>query len=509
MKRILLALALLLCLTQLSKDQTVTGPVMCPTRPANDVSNACASTAFVAQGRGVASCGWRILGISTIANNTQGYLVGPGQIVLCDQDSWLASVSEIGTKSVYLGNIGQGGPPSAAHNLAAINLYAGRGCTAPCVSTDGTNHLVTMNISSPSPVTVTQAAHGYSTGKTVNFCTQSSGVLCVSTLFSTLPAPILEQSIYFACNVTSGNYQLSSTYPLAVAGTCDIVTTAPGTGNILVNDGDMGGVDDQDDAVFVGSISTAAGGTLTVTSVTSGTIHVGHQLTGIGIAVGTRITALGTGSGGTGTYIVSVSQTTASTSISAGGAIAGIGYHLMVVSRYIGAGQPASLQNWGAIWTTRGCTSGPSATAQIAGFLFWSCVTWNYTTNGGGNAAVFDHNIQKLNNTWYYNSNPPVIATGAQGSISGGGDITWAGSAIPAGIQPPDTGLIYVTIYNTTPGGMIALAPNHVFGNHNYCAAVGGANNVYQCAIIPDIGLIGLLGTAGATWEFVGGVDSY
>ena len=65
-------------------------------------------------------------------------------------------------------------------------------------------------------------------------------------------------------------------------------------------------------AIFTGSISTT---TLTVTSVQSGTIAVGQAIFGQGIAQNTVITALGTGSGGVGTYTVSDSQTVTSTTI--------------------------------------------------------------------------------------------------------------------------------------------------------------------------------------------------
>jgi hypothetical protein len=66
-------------------------------------------------------------------------------------------------------------------------------------------------------------------------------------------------------------------------------------------------------AVFTGSTS---GTTLTVTAVTSGTIEVGMVLTSSGtITVDTRITALGTGTGGIGTYTISISQTRASATI--------------------------------------------------------------------------------------------------------------------------------------------------------------------------------------------------
>ncbi|ASW06314.1 baseplate J/gp47 family protein [Rhizobium sp. 11515TR] len=67
-------------------------------------------------------------------------------------------------------------------------------------------------------------------------------------------------------------------------------------------------------ASFTGSIS---GNTLTVSAIASGTLAVGQTISdGTGnLIVGTKITALGTGSGGTGTYTVSVSQTVGSESM--------------------------------------------------------------------------------------------------------------------------------------------------------------------------------------------------
>lgn len=58
-----------------------------------------------------------------------------------------------------------------------------------------------------------------------------------------------------------------------------------------------------------GSIS---GTTLTVSAVGSGELVVGQQVFGTGVAANTVITALGTGTGGTGTYTVNQSQTVSS-----------------------------------------------------------------------------------------------------------------------------------------------------------------------------------------------------
>ncbi len=69
-------------------------------------------------------------------------------------------------------------------------------------------------------------------------------------------------------------------------------------------------------AVVEGHIS---GATLTVTRVVSGTLDIGQTTSGSGIIVGTTITGLGTGSGGTGTYTVSNSQTVAGATFTASG----------------------------------------------------------------------------------------------------------------------------------------------------------------------------------------------
>ena len=72
-------------------------------------------------------------------------------------------------------------------------------------------------------------------------------------------------------------------------------------------------------AVFTATIDDGtppgAGTVLNVTAVSSGTIELGMQLTGTGVTAGTRITAYGTGSGGTGTYTVGTSQEVVSTTI--------------------------------------------------------------------------------------------------------------------------------------------------------------------------------------------------
>jgi hypothetical protein len=64
-----------------------------------------------------------------------------------------------------------------------------------------------------------------------------------------------------------------------------------------------------------GSASSIAATVLTVGGSVTGTFVLGMSVTGTGVAVGTTIVALGTGTGGAGTYVVSISQTVSSTTI--------------------------------------------------------------------------------------------------------------------------------------------------------------------------------------------------
>lgn len=68
------------------------------------------------------------------------------------------------------------------------------------------------------------------------------------------------------------------------------------------------------DAAFTADIS---GTTMTVSAVASGVLDIGQVVSGSGVTAGTRIVAFGSGSGGTGTYTVDVSQVVASTNMTA------------------------------------------------------------------------------------------------------------------------------------------------------------------------------------------------
>lgn len=107
------------------------------------------------------------------------------------------------------------------------------------------------------------------------------------------------------------NFTNSTSYtgmPSAVGATS--LRFLPGGG--VVGFGTPGG-----SCVFTGSIT---GSTLTVTAVTSGTIKAFDYLNGPGVSAATRIFFSGTGTGGTGTYSLDVSQTVGSTTLVSGSA---------------------------------------------------------------------------------------------------------------------------------------------------------------------------------------------
>ncbi|WP_321905128.1 phage neck terminator protein [Paraburkholderia tropica] len=74
-------------------------------------------------------------------------------------------------------------------------------------------------------------------------------------------------------------------------------------------------VDSYADCAFTGSIS---GATLTVAQMSIGSVQVGATLFGSDVISGTTISALGTGTGGVGTYTISQSQNVASEVMASG-----------------------------------------------------------------------------------------------------------------------------------------------------------------------------------------------
>jgi len=157
-------------------------------------------------------------------------------------------------------------------------------------------------------------------------------------------------------------------------------------------------------ATFTGSISST---TLTVTSVLSGTIAVGQAIFGEDVQQNTVITALGTGTGGVGTYTVSDSQTVTSTTINSTAAPA-------IVTASISG-------------TTMTVTAVTSGTLKIGQTIEGSGVTDGtiitaFGTGSGGAGTYTVSASQTVSSTTIYALNWTVLPAN-DGAFEGGGTV--------------------------------------------------------------------------------------
>lgn len=154
-------------------------------------------------------------------------------------------------------------------------------------------------------------------------------------------------------------------------------------------------------AVFTGSISTT---TLTVSSVSSGTIAVGQSLYGVGVSAETVITALGTGTGGVGTYTVNVSQTVTARALN---------------SATVGATFTATIS--GSTMTVSAVASGTlylGQTVQGAGVAANSVITALGTGTGGAGTYTLSASSTVGSSTTMYGLNFSVLPS-TDGAFSG------------------------------------------------------------------------------------------
>jgi len=155
--------------------------------------------------------------------------------------------------------------------------------------------------------------------------------------------------------------------------------------------------------------ASISGTTMTVTAApTAGTIAVGQLISGTGVTAGTTIAALGTGTGGTGTYTVSASQTVSSTAISTVGQdFTGIPSWVCRVTMMLNGGSLSGSEHFliqlgaGSITTSNYVSSGNFLTGGVssgglsstAGFLIYN----NSPANTQSGQIVF---TLQTGNTW-------------------------------------------------------------------------------------------------------------
>lgn len=211
------------------------------------------------------------------------------------------------------------------------------------------NQIATITIGSPAVVSVPTAP---ANGTAVSFSTTGA-----------LPTGVTANAPYYVYNRSSGSYNL---------------TTTPGNPQIATI---------QVACNCTGSIS---GTNFTVTAVSSGVLSVGQVVTGFGVTAGTTITAMGTGTGNTGVYVVSVSQTVSSTFMVAEGRAITVGAapsngDIVIFSTTGGAG---GLPSPIAAGTTYYAINRTSTTFQISLTSGGSAVSILGTTTSGVQTAT-------------------------------------------------------------------------------------------------------------------------
>lgn len=221
--------------------------------------------------------------------------------------------------------------------------------------------------------------------------------------------------------VSGGQYMVAVVGPYVYVLTSNLVPTIVGqlntsTGivgitdngvNVYIVDGDnryTWRISQPASAVFTASTS---GTTLTVTSVSSGTLAVGQSLFGVGIAQATVITALGTGTGGAGTYTINISQTVASERMN---------------SAAVGAIVTGSIS--GTTLTVSSVTSGTlyvGQTIQGSGVSSGTIIT-DFGTGTGGAGTYTVNKTQTVSSTTLYCLNFTVLPS-TDGAFEGGGTV--------------------------------------------------------------------------------------
>lgn len=138
--------------------------------------------------------------------------------------------------------------------------------------------------------TASIAPGGASTADVLTVTAVAKGVLAIGSVISGVGIPVGTSIISLGTGKgNTGTYNLSTINLLTVSSEA---MTAP---NIP--------------PVAFSATATIAGTTMTVSAVASGSLRIGDEVFGTGVAANTVITALGSGVGGTGTYTVNNSQT--------------------------------------------------------------------------------------------------------------------------------------------------------------------------------------------------------
>lgn len=221
-------------------------------------------------------------------------------------------------------------------------------------------------------------------------------------------------------------------------------------------------------ATLTGAIS---GTTLTVSAVATGALAVGQFVDGAGVTAGTYITALGSGTGGTGTYTVNNSQTVASesmTSTAPAVAFDSVSGAFVVSSATTGASSTLAFAT--------GAAAAPLLLTQATGAVL----------SQGAVAATpsgFMNSVVAINNNWALftttfdpdngsgNTQKQAFAAWKNAQDNRYGYVCWDHDITPTETVPATGSLGYILTNNQDSGTMLQWEPSDL----NQAAFVCGA----------------------------------
>jgi hypothetical protein len=364
----------------------------------------------------------------------------------------------------------------------------------PLTGGTGSGALATIQISSGavSSVTLTYAGVGYTVSDSLtasNTNLGGSGAGFTVAVSAVSASTGFQTSVYSV--VTGGVGKVTITTPGSNYAAGDIVSA------VSANIGSVSGIiaslgsitsgnyyTDSSTAAFTASIS---GTTMNVTAVASGTIVVGQTIVGTGVAADTVITALGTGSGSTGTYEVSVSQTVASQSMNAlgvfrntpltGGSGTGATANIVVTNNQVSV---VTLVEPGVNYaigdtlsaTLSGNTNAIATTTSLTGGSNYTDGTYTNVALTGGAGTNAAATITVAGNT--------VTAV----TITNGGSNYVIGNTLSCAAATIGNGV------NTLNSGSLAGGSNYTSGTYTNVSLTGGSGSGAKATIVVTVGAV-------------------
>ena len=403
----------------------------------------------------------------------------------------------------------------------------------------------------PGQVVVSATATTQNIAVTASSTINSSGVLTVGTVSSGTVAVGMQltgvgvvQAQTNAINAVSGTGSVATV--TLVVPTPTLIATTTGT-NLLTLSSTTGIAVNQQiiftavsqsttitattNATFNITGSSISGTTLTVGTVSNGTVAIGYQLTGTGVLAGTYITALIAGSGAGSTWLVSQNHVTPTGSVSIGGTLNSItvnstsgmvvGEPITVgtnvgnlltsttyyISEVISSTSISVVSTYGAttnftVATTTGQSVALTAGATLGGIVSASqtyyILSVNTSTNQITVSTTYGGSVQSVTSaggSWTSVAGTPYVA-GSTVSISGINPVGYNNPTAVVAASPTPT-ITQFSYSNTTTGALTATTATYVSGgvSSNIVVVSGVTGN----AIAVGMTIIGTGFTSGQT----------